>query len=240
MKTVSEISRLTGVSIKALHHYDKIGLLKPDCVTDAGYRLYGEKALTRLNSILIFRELRFPLKEIREILDTPEFDPKAAIERQISLLDAERKRIERIIQFARKFKSDGGTIMDYAAFDHAETENLKKEARDRWGDTEAYTSYEEKAGKGHDFEKAGKQLMEIFASIGTLKALSPEDPSVQAEIKRLQAFISENFYPCTNEILKGLGQMYVCDERFKANIDQKGGEGTAEFAAKAIDVYVKR
>ncbi len=129
--------------------------------------------------------------------------------------------------------------MDYTAIDHAETESMKNEARDRWGDTEAYKSYEEKVKKGCDFDKAGQQLMEIFASLGTLTSLSPEDAPVQAEIKRLRSFISENFYPCTNEILKGLGQMYVSDARFKANIDQKGGEGTAEFVSKAIEAYVK-
>ncbi|MBQ6715914.1 MAG: TipAS antibiotic-recognition domain-containing protein [Clostridia bacterium] len=129
--------------------------------------------------------------------------------------------------------------MDYTAIDHVETDSMKNEARDRWGDTEAYKSYKEKAQKGHDFDKAGEQMMEIFASIGTLTSLSPEDATVQSEIKRLQSFISENFYPCTNEILHGLGKMYVCDMRFKANIDQKGGEGTAEFASKAIEAYVK-
>ncbi len=240
MKSVSEISKLTGVSIKALRHYDKIGLLKPDGVTNAGYRLYGEKALARLNSILIFRELRFSLKEIREILDTPGFDPICAVEKQIVLLETEKKRIEKIIQFAEKFKTDGGILMDYAAFEHTETEAMKKEVQDRWGNTEAYKSYAEKAAKGRDFDKAGEQMMEIFASIGKLKDVPPEDEKVQSEIKRLQSFISENFYPCTNEILSGLGQMYVCDERFKKNIDQKGGEGTAEFASKAIQVYTKR
>ena len=129
--------------------------------------------------------------------------------------------------------------MDFSAFDPSETENMKKEARNRWGDTEAYKFYEEKKAKGHDFEKAGDEMMEIFLSIGKLINLPPEDESVQSEIKRLQTFISENFYPCTNEILSGLGRMYVCDERFKTNIDRKGGEGTAEFVSKAIACYTK-
>ena len=130
--------------------------------------------------------------------------------------------------------------MDYTAFGHTEAENMKKEARNRWSDTEAYKSYEKKAAKGHNFEKADEQMLEIFASIGKLTNLPPEDEKVQAEIRRIQAFISENFYPCTNEIFAGLGQMYACDERFKANIDRNGGEGTAEFASKAIAFYTKR
>lgn len=121
-----------------------------------------------------------------------------------------------------------------------QTEAMKKEARNRWGDTEAYKSYEKKASNGHDFEKAGEQMMEIFASIGSLMLLSPEDEKVQSEIKRLQDFISENYYPCTSEILMGLSRMYVSDERFKTHIDQKGGKGTAEFASKAIAIYTKR
>lgn len=118
-----------------------------------------------------------------------------------------------------------------------QTEDMKKEARNRWGDTEAYKSYEKKKANGHDFDKAGAEMMEIFASIGELMHLPPEDEKVQSEIKRLQDFISDNYYPCTNEILLGLGQMYAADERFQVNIDQKGGEGTAEFASKAIAFY---
>ncbi len=121
-----------------------------------------------------------------------------------------------------------------------QTEDMKKEARNRWGDTEAYKSYEKKKANGHDFDQAGAEMMEIFESIGKLVYLPPEDEKVQSEIKRLQDFISENFYPCTKEILMGLSRMYVSDERFQKNIDQKGGKGTAEFVSEAIKVYTNR
>ena len=94
MKTVKEVSRLTGVSVRALHHYDAIGLLKPTRVTEAGYRLYDEESLQRLQTILLFRELQFPLKEIKEILDSPGFDPIPALEQQIKMLELQRRHLD--------------------------------------------------------------------------------------------------------------------------------------------------
>ena len=79
MKTVKQVSRLTGISVRALHYYDEIGLLKPSDITEAGYRLYDDTALERLQSILFFRELEFPLKDIREIMESPDFDRKAVL-----------------------------------------------------------------------------------------------------------------------------------------------------------------
>ena len=86
MRTVHEVSRLTGVSVRTLHHYDAIGLLKPAHVTQAGYRLYDDAALRRLQSILLFRELQFPLKQIKAILDSPGFDRKEALRQQLEML----------------------------------------------------------------------------------------------------------------------------------------------------------
>lgn len=86
MRTVNEVSKITGVSVRTLHHYDAIGLLKPTKVTEAGYRMYDDTAISRLQSILLFRELQFPLKEIKSILDSPNFDPAEALTQQIELL----------------------------------------------------------------------------------------------------------------------------------------------------------
>mgnify|MGYP000881895910 CR=1 FL=1 len=91
MKTVKEVSRITGVSVRTLHHYDAIGLLKPTAVTEAGYRLYDDAALERMQSILFFRELQFPLKDIKRILDAPDFDPMTALAQQVHLLEMQRK-----------------------------------------------------------------------------------------------------------------------------------------------------
>jgi len=117
MKTVKEVSKLTGVSVRTLHHYDAIGLLKPTHVTDAGYRLYGDEALSRLQMILLFRQLQFPLKEIRQILDSPTFDPVLALQQQIKMLELQRDHLDRLIVHARQIQKTGVNHMDFKPFD---------------------------------------------------------------------------------------------------------------------------
>ena len=107
MKTVKEVSRITGVSVRTLHHYDAIGLLKPTAVTEAGYRLYDDAALERMQSILLFRELQFPLKDIKRILDAPDFDPMAALAQQVRLLEMQREHLEQLISHAREIQQTG-------------------------------------------------------------------------------------------------------------------------------------
>lgn len=104
MNTVKEVSRLTGVSVRTLHYYDAISLLKPSRVTEAGYRLYDDTALRRLQTILLFRELQFPLKEIREILGSPGFDPMEALQQQIHLLELQRRHLDKLISHARQIQ----------------------------------------------------------------------------------------------------------------------------------------
>ena len=117
MKTVKEVSRLTGVSVRTLHHYDAIGLLKPARVTEAGYRLYDDAALGRLQTILLFRELEFPLKEIKRMLDAADFDPLAALADQIRLLQLRREHLDRLIDHARRIQKTGVMNMDFKAYD---------------------------------------------------------------------------------------------------------------------------
>ena len=240
MRTVNEVSKLTGVSVRTLHHYDAIGLLKPTEVTKAGYRLYDDAALSRLQSILLFRELQFPLKEIKTILDSPNFDPSEALTQQIELLELQYRRIGELISFAREIQKKGVKKMNFHVFDKSEIEQYKAEAKAKWGDTQAYGEYEQKQESGHDFGKTASQMMNLFAEIGTLRQLSPADQAVQEKIRALQEFITSSYYTCSTEILRGLGQMYVGDERFRNNIDQAGGEGTAEFVKQAIEVYCSK
>lgn len=235
MRTVHEVSELSGVSIRTLHHYDAVGLLKPTCVTQAGYRLYDDMALERLQMILFFRELQFPLKDIRTILDDPGFDRQEALRDQIRLLELQKERIGRLIRYAQE-QMEGGTIdMDLTKFDSRELDQYKEEVKQRWGGTEAYRESQEKAAAGVQPDAEG--LMAIFRELGALKDRKPEDPAVQAKVKELQQHISQHFYTCTKEILKGLGEMYAEDGRFRRNIDAAGGEGTAMFAREAIRIY---
>ena len=232
MKTVHEVSDFTGVSVRTLHYYDEIGLLRPARVTGAGYRLYGEEELKRLSLILLFRELRFPLKEIRSILDDPDFDEKEALRAQIALLSMEKERTERLIALADDCLLKGTTEMDFDAFDRRREEAYAAEVKKRWGKTPAY--HESMKRSPEENQKAGEEMMLIFEKFGTLRSASPESGEAQALVGELQAHISANFYPCTDEILKGLGEMYAADERFRENIDRRGGEGTAEFVSAAI------
>ena len=235
MKTVKEISRLTGISVRTLHYYDEINLLKPTQVTDAGYRLYDDTALERLHSILIFRELQFPLKEIKAVLDSPDFDMQSAIKEQIKLLELQRNRLDKIIISAREILMKGAENMSFSEFDKTEIDKYANEAKKRWGHTAAYKEFEK---KHPDKEVKADEMMQIFAEIGKTKHLSPECVQAQDLIKKLQNFITDNYYTCTVEILKGLGQMYISDERFKSNIDDAGGIGTAEFTAKVIEAMI--
>lgn len=239
MRTVKEVSKLTGVSVRTLHHYDAIGLLKPTKVTEAGYRMYDDTALSRLQNILLFRELQFPLKEIKAILDSPDFNPSEAIAQQIGLLELQYKHIGELITFAREIQNKGVIIMNFDIFDKKEIEKYKAEAKEKWGNTKAYREYEQKgiARNEGNYREIGNELMTMFSELGELKHLAPDSDEVQKKISALQRFITDNYYVCTNEILSGLGEMYVCDKRFQKNIDRAGGDGTAEFVSQAISVY---
>ncbi len=136
--TVKEVSDLTGVSVRSLHHYDHVGLLKPASWTKSGYRIYGEKELVRLQQILFFKELGFSLKEIRTILDAPGFDWKKALEQQIELLTMKKEHIENMILFARGMKGIGLKYMDFKAFDTRKMDEYAKKAKETWGNTKEY------------------------------------------------------------------------------------------------------
>lgn len=127
--------------------------------------------------------------------------------------------------------------IDFKAFDTVELDQYKDEAKARWGETAAYQEYAQKQAQGKNFSDAGAQMMQLFAELGNYKHLSPDDTVVQQKIAALQQFITDHFYTCTKEILAGLGQMYIADERFMHNIDKAGGEGTAAFASEAIRIY---
>ncbi len=239
MKTVSEVSRLTGVSVRTLHHYDAIGLLKPTAVSVSGYRLYDDGALMRLQTILLLKELQFPLREIKAILSAPGFDPMQALGEQIRLMELQRDRLNRLIILARQIQETGVISLDFTVFDKKQMDKHAAEAKARWGRTDAWKEYEQKTeGKSAEaMQNTGEQLMDIFRELGRFLQHAPESPEVQALIARLRAFITENYYTCTPQILRGLGQMYVSGGSMTENIDAAGGAGTAELARKAIEYY---
>lgn len=241
MMTVNEVSKLTGVSVRTLQYYDTIGLLKPSGYTEAGYRLYDDAALERLQQILLFKELEFPLKEIKEIIDAPDFDRNKALQQQIELLTMKKEHLENLIDFARGLKLLGVRKVDFKVFDTKKIDEYSKRAKEQWGKTPEYKEYEKKTQNMSDEDELAMvdEFMQIFAEFGQMMALEPFDEEVQVQVKKLQDYITEHFYTCTKEILSGLGKMYSAGGEFTENIDKAGGSGTAEFTAKAIEVYCR-
>lgn len=131
--------------------------------------------------------------------------------------------------------------MNYEKNGKKEQKLYYEEAKDRWGRTPSFKEYEEKSKEHQEgFEDVSNDLLEIFAEIGKMKQLPVDDLSVQNSIYMLKNYITEHFYTCTDDILSGLGEMYVVDNRFKENIDHAGGPGTAEFVLKAINFYCNK
>ena len=239
--TVNEVSKLTGVSIRTLQYYDKIGLLHPSDYTEAGYRLYDDAALETLQQILLFRELEFPLKDIKEIISSPDFDRSRALEQQIELLTLKKEHIENLIDLAKGIKLLGVRKMNFDAFDTSKIDEYAAQAKASWGKTSAYKEFEEKA-KGRTKEedqKVYQGMIDIFREFGQIRTTDPASGEAQALVKKLQDYITEHMYTCTKEILSSLGKMYAGGGDFTTNIDRFGGEGTAVFASKAIEIYCK-
>lgn len=242
MMTVNEVSKLTGVSIRTLQYYDSIGLLKPSGYTEAGYRLYDDTALERLQQILLFKELEFSLKEVKEIMDAPNFDRTRALEQQIELLTMKKEHLGNLIHFARGIKWLGVKHMDFSVFDTKKMGEYSKRAKEQWGKTPEYKEFEKKAKNWTDDEQQMMlgDFMQIFAEFGQMMSLDPSEKTVQLQVKKLQDYISEHFYKCTNQILSSLGKMYAGGGEFTENIDKVGGAGTADFSAKAIALYCEQ
>ncbi len=240
MMTVHEVSKLTGVSIRTLQYYDNIGLLRPAEYTEAGYRLYDDAALETLQHILLFRELGFPLKDIKGIIQSPVFDRNKALDQQIELLQLKKEHLENLIDLARGIKVMGvKPFMDFSAFDTKKIDEYAAQAKASWGTTPEYQEYEQKA-KGRTKEEAqalAEQMMQIFYEFGVIRNGSPESEQAQALVKKLQDFITTNYYTCNDETLSRLGMMYAGGGAMTENIDEHGGKGTAEFANDAIQVF---
>ena len=238
---IKEFAEFTGVSVRTLHYYDEIGLLRPaevDRIT--GYRFYDENSILRMQEILFYRELDFSLKSIGEMLSSSNYDKAKALQEQKQLLILKKERLERLISAIDDAKK-GENVMK--AFDNSEFERYKAEAQERWGNTDAYKEHAQKT-KNYGKDKWSSLVADmdvIFNEFALCMKNSdtPDTEEAQKLVKKLQSHIAENYYTCTNEILLGLGQMYVADERFKNNID-KHADGTAAYVSEAIAYYCKK
>ncbi len=241
---INEFAKLTGVSVRTLHYYDEIGILKPAFVDKQnGYRFYDEGSLEHMQEILFYRELDFELKSISEILSSPDYDKQKALAEQRKLLILKKERLERIIDALDEAEKGKVTM---TAFDNSDYETARKqyeaEAKQRWGETDAYKEHSKKTANytADKWQAVNDGLNAVLAKFaGCMKSgCAAESSEAQALVKELQSYITENYYTCTNEILAGLGKMYVVDERFKENIDSHA-PATAEFISKAIEIYCK-
>lgn len=240
---ISEVAKLSGITVRTLHYYDEIGLLKPNAVSDSGYREYDNESLDKLKQILFFRELDFPLKDIIKIMHTPGYDAKEVLESQKAWLTQERNRLNRLIQLADK-SIKGEIVMDFEAFDKSklqqQSKQYAKEAQERWGTSREYQQSKAKTASYDDkkWAELKTEMEEIMALFSKNRSLLPDSREANALVDTLKNHISKSYYECSNEVLLGLGEMYVADERFTKNID-KHGEGTAAFIAAAIAAYCK-
>lgn len=237
MMNIGELSALSHVSVRTLRHYDKLGLLKPARVTEAGYRQYDETALQRLHTILLFRELEFSLADIQRIIDAPDFDPAAALDKQITLLTMRREHIDNLILLAKGMKAKGMNHMDFSAFDARKIDDYAAQAKAAWGQTDAWKEYESRGNTKEQNRQSGDALMALFTEFGKRRDIDPACGEAQTMVKQLQDFITANFYTCTVPVLMGLADMYDGGGDFTANIDKAGGQGTAAFIANAMRIY---
>ena len=239
MRTVHEVSEVTGVSIRTLQYYDQIGLLTPAKRTEAGYRLYDDAALEKLQQILLFRSLEFKLRDIKRIMDNPTFDRSRALDDQIALLEMRKRHIENLIVLARGMKKKGVKSLSFTAFDTKKMEEYAAQAKARWGKTKEYQEFtaKDQARTPQEQDRLSREMMDIFADFGRLREQGPACEEAQRLTAQLQDFISQHFYSCTKPILLSLGGMYASGGEFTQNIDRAGGEGTGEFVWQAIQVY---
>lgn len=244
---VKEVAQLAGVSIRTLHYYDQIELLKPTSVNPAGYRIYSSGDLERLQQILFFKELDFSLQEIKTILSDPKFDHRRALKAHKEVLVQKKVRLERIIESVEKTidSLEGGRKMAkkdmFTAFDMAEIDKYKEkyaeEVREKY-DAKIVEESQKRTAEytKDDWAKISRLWNERYQQIVALMDNGPADPQIQQIVGEIRQLITDHFYPCTAEIYRGLGDLYVTDQRFTDYIDQYQ-PGLAEFLKEAMHIY---
>ena len=247
-RRIGEVARIARISIRALHHYDAIGLLTPSGRSEAGYRLYIRDDLERLQQILLFRELGFALGDIRRIMLDPQFDRRRALAAQRSLLAAKARRDGAMLDAVDTALAalEKGTQMDaddlFEVFGEFEPGQYEDEVRQRWGDTDAYaeSAHRTAAYTKDDWRRIRAEADEIRAAfVDALdRGLDPESPDVQAIAARHWDHLARWFYTPSAELYAGLGDLYVNDPRFTKNID-KARTGLAAYQRDAMRAYAR-
>ncbi|WP_085832224.1 MerR family transcriptional regulator [Clostridium merdae] len=240
---INEVASLTGLSVRTLHHYDRIGLLIPKRNRENGYREYSDEDLNRLQQILFFKECGFPLSVIREMLENPGYNQEQAFEIQKQYLMHERKRIDTMLNTLLKTHQTwkGEITMTpkekFEGFDLSKNP-YKEEAKHRWGEEAVEKSSQTIAVLGKEGQEAlSEQMNELFRTLAEVRHLPPDSPEVMEQMDVYYHFLNDNFgYHYSPEAFAGLGQLYVNDTRFTDNID-RFGEGLSLFLSQAMEHY---
>jgi MerR family transcriptional regulator, thiopeptide resistance regulator len=246
---VGEVAALAGVTVRTLHHYDRIGLVTPSGRTAAGYRDYAPADLDRLHQVLVYRELGFPLEEIATLLDDPDADPAAHLRRQHRLL---RDRLERTramvaaVEKEMEARSMGISLTPeerFELFGDGFSEEYQAEADQRWGDTEAWAQSQRRtsAYTRDDWVqiKAESEDVERRFAAALRAGVAADSAQVMDLAEEHRRHIARWFYDCPPGMHAGLGRMYVEDERFTAHYEQLA-PGLAAFVSTAVQANAAR
>jgi DNA-binding transcriptional MerR regulator len=246
---VGEVAALAGVTVRTLHHYDRIGLLSPSGRTAAGYRRYSAADLDRLHQVLLYRELGFPLEEVATLLDDPSADPAEHLRRQHRLL---RDRLDRTAAMVAAVEKEmearqmGISLTPQERFevfgDH-DPEQYEAEVQERWGDTDAYRESSRRAAAytKDDWVRVRAEGEDVEARMAAaLQAgVAPDSPEAMDLAEEARQQISRAFYDCSPEMHAGLGRMYVEDERFTAHYERRAA-GLAQWVSTAVQANAAR
>jgi DNA-binding transcriptional MerR regulator len=241
--TVGEVARMTRVSVRALHHYDEIGLLRPSGRSAAGYRHYATTDLARLRQIMSFKLLGFPLEEIRLLLDDPAFDLRAALVVQRRLLVQKRDEVAALVAAvdALLANPEGAETMEenFESFKDFDPTIYEAEAEARWGDADTFREAARRT-KGYgdeDWAALKAEAAGIYTQLAALRdaGAAPSDAAVQALIEQHRLHIARWFYPCSARMHRALSTLYASDPRYAKNIDRGHTPGLTRFLCAAIE-----
>ena len=235
--TINQVAKLCGITVRTLHYYDEIGLLCPCSIADNGYRMYNEQSLSKLQEILFFKELDIPLKEIRLILTNPSYNKNDALNKHKELLILKRDRLSKIIRLVDdNLNNDKINLKEFDMTEiNKHIDKYQEEAKERWGHSDAYKQSVKRTSKytDADWKKINGERDKIFKDFADCMTKNEDCINTDKLVKEWQDHITEYFYDCSDEILLGLADMYIYDERFKENID-KQTDGLAEFISVSI------
>jgi DNA-binding transcriptional MerR regulator len=243
---IGQLAELARVSVRTLHHYDDIGLVKPSARSEAGYRLYTQSDLERLQQVLFFRELGFALEQIARIVTDPAFDRRTALIEQRALLLEQAKKTEALVRLVDRTLASiekGEAMKTEEMFEGFDPSKYETEAKERWGDTSAYQESKKrtKSYKKEDWVKIQAAADAIHQELARLMeaGVAPSDPRAMDVADQHRRHIDRWFYACSRAMHVGLGEMYLADERFTAHYERVR-PGLTQYLVDAIRANAER